>query len=158
VRKLKSFLALVASRAALTVSRRTFGKEKGAAMKFATVSKSLMMGAAIVLASSAFAATKANLTLVNPASVNGTKLKAGAYKLEWEGTGPDVQVIMQGKNVLAKVPAKVVDLNTPANANAAVVEKSSDGSNTLSGARFEGKKFALEINQSSDGMQAGSSK
>ncbi len=128
-------------------------------MKFATVSKSLMMGAAIVLASSAFAATKANLTLVNPASVNGTKLKAGAYKLEWEGTGPDVQVsIMQGKNVLAKVPAKVVDLNTPANANAAVVEKSSDGSNTLSGARFEGKKFALEINQSSDGMQAGSSK
>ena len=89
-------------------------------MKFATVSKSLLMGAAILLASSAFAATKANLTLVNPASVNGTKLKAGEYKLEWEGTGPDVQVsIMHGKNVVAKVPGKVVDLNTPAHNNAA---------------------------------------
>jgi hypothetical protein len=33
-----------------------------------------------------------------------------------------------------------------------------DGTSTLAGARFEGKKFALEIGESSDGMQAGSSK
>ena len=128
-------------------------------MKFATVSKSLVMGLALLLASSAFAATKGSLTLLNPATVNGTKLKAGDYKLEWEGTGPNVEVsIMQGKTVLAKVPAKVVDLTSAARDNAAVVNKGDNGSNTLAGARFAGKKFALEIGESGDAMQAGSSK
>ena len=128
-------------------------------MKFATVSKSLVMGLALLLASSAFAATKGSLTLLNPATVNGTKLKAGDYKLEWDGTGPNVEVsIMQGKKVLAKAPAKVVDLSSPSANNAAVVKKNDDGSASLAGARFAGKKFALELGDSGDGMQSGSSK
>ncbi len=128
-------------------------------MKFATVSKSLVMGLALLLASSAFAATKANLHLNNPTTVNGTKLKPGDYKLEWDGTGPDVQVsIMQGKTVLAKTTGKVVDLSSPAANSAAVVTHNGDGTANLSGARFEGKKFALELGESADGMQAGSSK
>lgn len=128
-------------------------------MKFATVSKSLVMGFALLLASSAFAATKASMTLINPTTVNGTKLKAGDYKLQWEGNGPAVEVsIMQGKNVIAKVQGKLVDLSTPSQNNAAIVQKSEDGSSTLSGARFEGKKYALQIGESSDGMGPGSSK
>jgi len=128
-------------------------------MKFATISKSLVMGLGLLLASSAFAATKASLHLNNPTQVNGTTLKAGDYKLEWDGTGPNVDVnIMQGKNVVAKVPAKVVDLSSPAQNTAAVVRKNSDGSSVLAGARFEGKKFALEVGEASDGMRAGSSK
>ena len=128
-------------------------------MKFATVSKSLVMGLALLLASSAFAATKASLTLQNPTIINGTKLKPGDYKLQWDGSGPNVEVsIMQGKTVLAKVPAKVVDLNSPAENNAAVVKHNDDGTSTLAGARFEGKKFAIELGDASDGMQAGSSK
>jgi hypothetical protein len=128
-------------------------------MKFATVSKSLVMGLALLLASSAFAASKASLTLQNPTMINGAKLKPGEYKLQWDGSGPNVEVsIMQGKTVLAKVPGKVVDLNAPSDHNAAVVLRNSDGTSTLAGARFEGKKFALELGESSDGMQAGSSK
>ena len=128
-------------------------------MKFATISKSVVLGLAVLLASSAFAASKANLNLQNPTSINGTKLKAGEYKLEWDGTGPSVEVsIRQGKNVLAKVPAKIVDLNSAAPNDAAVVKMNGDGTSTLAGARFQGKKFALEIGESSDGMQAGSSK
>lgn len=128
-------------------------------MKFSTIAKTLTMGLAVLLASSAFASTKATLNLNNPTIVNGTKLKAGEYKLQWEGTGPDVQVsILQGKNVVAKVSGKVVDLNAPSQNTAAVVRRNDDGTSTLSGARFEGKKFALEIGESSDGMQAGSSK
>ena len=128
-------------------------------MKFATVSKSLVMGLALLLASSAFAATKASLTLQNPTVVNGAKLKPGDYKLQWDGTGPNVEVsIMQGKTVVAKVPAKVVDLSSPAQNNAAVVKHNDDGTSTLAGARFEGKKFALELGDSSEGMQPGSSK
>jgi len=128
-------------------------------MKFATISKSVVMGLAVLLSSSAFAATKANLSLQNPTVINGTKLKAGDYKLQWEGSGPNVELsIMQGKTVFAKVAAKVVDLNSPAQANATVVKHNDDGTSTLTGARFEGKKFALEMGDSSDGMQAGSSK
>jgi hypothetical protein len=128
-------------------------------MKFSTIAKTLTMGLAVLLASSAFASSKATLNLNNPTIVNGTKLKAGEYKLQWDGTGPSVEVsIMQGKNVVAKVTGKVVDLNAPAQNTAAVVRRNDDGTSTLSGARFEGKKFALELGDASDGMQAGSSK
>jgi hypothetical protein len=113
----------------------------------------------LTLASSAFAASKANLTLNNPTSINGTSLKAGEYKLQWDGNGPNVEVsIMQGKKVVAKVPAKVVDLNQSSANDAALLKQNSDGTTTLAGARFQGKKFALELGEASDGMQAGSSK
>jgi hypothetical protein len=39
-----------------------------------------------------------------------------------------------------------------------VVKRNDDGTSTLTGARFEGKKYALEIGEMSDGMQSGSSK
>jgi len=128
-------------------------------MKFATVSKSLTMGLALLLASSAFAATKANLELHERTTINGTQLKPGDYKLQWEGTGPNVEVsIMKGKNVVAKTQARLVDLPTPSSNDAAVVKKNDDGSSALEGVRFEGKKFALELGQAGDGMSAGSSK
>ena len=128
-------------------------------MKFATVSKILVMGLALLLASSAFATTKASLTLQSTITVNGTTLKPGDYKLEWDGTGTDVQVsILQGKTVVAKLPAKLVDLKSAADNTAAVIRQNADGTASLTGARFQGKKYALEVGESSDGMQAGSSK
>jgi hypothetical protein len=128
-------------------------------MKFATVSKSLMLGLALLLASSAFAATKGSLQLSSPTTVNGTKLKAGEYKVEWEGSGPAVELsIKQGKNVIAKVPARLVDLNATAVNDAAIVRTNDDGTSSLTGVRFQGKKFGLELGDSSDGMPAGSSK
>jgi hypothetical protein len=128
-------------------------------MKFATVSKSAVLCLALLVASSALAATKANLTLTNPTNVNGTTLKPGDYKLEWDGSGPNVEVsVLQGKKVLAKVPAKVVELSTPSLNDAAVVNKNDDGTTALAGARFQGKKYGLELGSSGEGMQAGSSK
>jgi hypothetical protein len=157
------FFAPVANRAAPTASRSgKIGKkkEKGATMKlqdmkFATVSKSLLMGLALLLASSAFAATKASLNLTDATVVNGTQLKAGDYKLEWEGNGPNVEVnVMKGKNVVAKVPAHVVDLQSPALNNAAVVRHNDDGTTALAGVRFQGKKYALELGDSAAGMSS----
>lgn len=129
-------------------------------MKFATVAKGMGMGLALLLACSAFAATKASVTLQSPATINGAKLKPGEYKLQWDGSGPDVEVsIIQGKTVLAKVPAKLMNLKSASENNAAVLKHNDDGTNTLSGVRFEHKKIALEMGgESSDGMQAGSSK
>ena len=126
-------------------------------MKFATVSKTLVMGLALLLASSAFATTKGKLILQAPTTVNGTKLKAGDYKLEWDGSGPSVEVsIVQGKTVVAKVPAKVVELKSPALSNTAVVRKNDDGTRTLAGAHFENKKLALDLTDSGNGMEAAS--
>jgi hypothetical protein len=158
--KHNGFLAQVVNRAALTVSRRSLGKEKGAVMKFATVSKSLVMGLALLLASSAFASTsnKGNLQLSSAVTVNGTQLKPGDYKVQWEGSGPNVEVsIMQGKNILAKLPAHVVELQSPPSNDAAVVRHNESGPNTLSGIRFGGKKFSLEIGEASDNLQPGGS-
>jgi hypothetical protein len=78
--------------------------------------------------------------------------------LEWDGSGPNVEVsILKGKKVIAKVPAKVVDLEK-ASSNDAAVLKQSGNESTLAGVRFQGKKYALELGEASDGMQAGSSK
>jgi TolA-binding protein len=128
-------------------------------MKFATVSKSLILGLAVLLASSAFAATKVHFQLSTQTIVNGTTLKPGEYNLQWEGSGPNVEVsIMQGKKVLAKTNAKIVDLSSPSQNDAAVVKDNGDGTTSLAGARFSGKRFALDLSESSESMQPGSSR
>jgi hypothetical protein len=156
----KGFLAEVANQGRPNRSPTGFGEEKGSAMKFATVSKSLVLGFALVLASSAFATTKGNLQLTNAVTVNGTQLNAGDYKVQWEGSGPNVEVsIMKGKNVVAKAPARVVELHDAAVNDAAVLHKNDSGPETLAGLRFEGKRLALELSAAGDGGQAdGSSK
>jgi hypothetical protein len=111
-------------------------------------SKSLFLGLALLLATSAFAANKGSLQIQEPTSVNGTKLAPGDYKLEWDGTGPSVELsIKQGKKVIAKVPAHVVDLSRPAQNDAAVVKNSEDGTKTLSEVRLSGKKFAFAVGE-----------
>ncbi len=128
-------------------------------MKFAKVSSVFVMASALLLASSAFAASKGHVELQNSTLVSGTQLKAGDYRLEWEGTGPDVEVsIMQGKKVLAKVPAKIVELKTRALNDSAVVTNNSDGTASLESVQFAGKGYALQLGGSSEGAQAGSAK
>jgi hypothetical protein len=158
VGKHKDFLALVVKPGPpQNDSPLKCGNKKGAAMKFTTISKSLIMGMALLLASSAFAASKGQLELATAATINGTQLKAGEYKLEWDGSGPTVEVsVIKGKNVVAKTSAKLVNLDNSAANNAAVVMKNSDGTNTLTGIRFAGKKYALELGSSDSGMQSGS--
>ena len=48
-------------------------------------SKSLFLGLALLLATSAFAANKGSLTVQEPMTVNGTQLKPGDYKVQWDG-------------------------------------------------------------------------
>jgi len=128
-------------------------------MKFATASKSVVLGLALLLASSAFAGTKLSLLLNNPVTVNGTTLKPGDYKVQWEGTGPNVELsFLQGKNVVAKTRAHVVELQTPSHQDVALTIKNDSGPNSLAGLRFRGRKFELDLGEASDGMQAGPSK
>ena len=75
--------------------------------------------------------------------MNGQQLAAGNYQLRWEGSGSNVELsFLQGKKVVVKTAAKMVDLDHPAAYDAAVVDTSS---RTISQLRFAGKKYALAI-------------
>ena len=111
-------------------------------------SKSLFLGLALLLATSAFAANKGTLSVQEPVTVNGTQLAPGDYKVQWDGNGPAVELsITQGKKVVAKVPAHMVNLETPAENDAAVVKNNGDGTKSLSEVRLSGKKFSLALGE-----------
>ena len=117
-------------------------------MKLSTVPKSLFLGLALLLAASAFAANKGTLQIQESISVSGTQLKPGEYKVQWDGAGPNVELsILQGKTVVAKVPAHMVDLSEPSGSDAAVVTQNNDGSRSLSEVRLSGKKFAIAVGE-----------
>ena len=118
-------------------------------------SKSLFLWLALLLATSAFAINKGSLTIQEPVTVNGTKIAAGDYKVQWEGTGPNVELsITQGKKVVAKVPAHMVDLGAPSPSDAAVVRNNGDGGKSLSEVRLSGKKFSLSIGEETSKAEA----
>ena len=127
-----------------------FRERKRSGMKVSRISKGLLLGLAVLLATSAFAANKGSLSVVDPVTIAGKQLAAGQYKVTWDGSGSSVQLnIMQGKNVVATVPARVIELDRPSTDDSAVVSSNSDGSKSLSEIRFSGKKYALAIGEES---------
>jgi len=107
--------------------------------------KSLVLGLAVLIATSAFASNKGSFRVEEPVLVNGQSIPAGEYQLRWEGTGSNVELsFMKGKKEIAKTPAKVVELNQAAQYDSAVVDHS-DGKASVSEVRFAGKKTALAI-------------
>ncbi|MGA8216364.1 MAG: hypothetical protein WB799_22430 [Candidatus Sulfotelmatobacter sp.] len=129
-------------------------------MKFATLRKSLVLGVVSLSCSSAFAANKGNLRLKYAVTVNGTTtVGAGDYKVLWEGNGPNVELsIIQGKNIIAKVPARVVELETPYFADGADTQENGSQPRLLVGIHFQGKRFWLELATASGGIQPSSRK
>jgi hypothetical protein len=111
-------------------------------------SKSLILGLALLLATSALAANKGSLQVQETLTVNGTRLAPGDYKVQWEGAGPNVELtILEGKKVVAKVPAHMIDLDRPSTGDSAVVRNNGDGTRTLSEVRLNGKKFSFAVGE-----------
>jgi hypothetical protein len=128
-------------------------------MKFATVSKSLVMGLALLLASSAFAGTKATLDVADRG--DRQRYQAESRRLQTAVGRQRPQRGSQhhaGQDVSPKFRRRWSTCKHPHNDSAELLKSNDDGTKTLAGARFEGKKFALEIGDASDQMQAGSSK
>src|SRR5579862_5796657 len=116
-------------------------------MTASKISKGLLLGLALLLATSVFALNKGTLQLSDPVTVNGKQLAAGDYTVKWDGNGPDVEInILQGKNVVATVPARMVDLNRVPNQDTALTTLNGDGHKSLNEIRFSGKKYGLVIN------------
>ena len=117
----------------------------------------MVLGLAVLLATSAFASNKGSLHLSEAALVNGQQLPAGDYQLRWDGTGANVDLsIVQGGKVVTKTAAKVVEMSAASAYDAAVLDRSS-GTPSLMELRFAGKKFALAIGGSEKAEMSGSS-
>ena len=119
-------------------------------MSVSKISKGLLLGLALLLATSGFAANKGSLQVDNPVTVNGKPLAAGEYTVKWDGSGPDVQLnIMRGKSVVATVPARMLDLEQAPGRDSVVTSVNSDGHKSLNEIRFSGKKYSFAVNAES---------
>jgi hypothetical protein len=118
-------------------------------MKSSLFFKIIFATLTLALATGAFAANdvhKSSFEISAAAQVNGKQIPAGEYTVKWEGSGPTVQVsIMKGKNVVATVPAQVVELNAPATDTHVEIKNSANGDRELVGLQFSGKKYSLEL-------------
>ena len=106
-----------------------------------------LVGASLLLAVSVMAGTenKGTLRLYDNVSVQGKQLSPGTYKVEWNGQGPEVQLnILDGKNTVATVPARVVPVTTKYDQDGYTADNE-NGSRTLKELFFHGKSYQLEI-------------
>ena len=127
------------------MSRPETGQKAKEQMKLNHLAKTVVLGLAVLLASSAFASNKGSLQVRESLEVNGQQLVPGDYQLRWDGTGANVEVsFMQGKKEVAKASAKVVALDKASDYDSAVVDHSS-GKAKVSEIRFAGKKYVLAI-------------
>ena len=108
--------------------------------------KSIFLAAVLMIATSGLATSKGSFDLQHPTNVGGKTLASGNYKVQWDGTGDQVELkIYQGKNVVASTSARLVTVEHPLPNDAILVNTNGDGSMSLSRITFGGKKYALEI-------------
>ena len=119
-------------------------------MSVSKISKGLLLGLALLLATSGFAANKGSLQVDNPVTINGKPLAAGEYTVKWDGAGPNVELnIMKGKNVVATVPARMLDLEQSSVRDSIITRVNSEGHKSVNEIRFSGKKYAFAVNAES---------
>jgi hypothetical protein len=125
-------------------------------MKISKLSKGLLLGLALLLAATAFAANKGTLQVSDPLTVGGKQIGPGEYTLKWEGNGPNVELnILRGKNVVATVPAHLVDLARTPDRDATVTVVNDNGNKVLSEIRLTGRKQAFAIGAESAKAESG---
>jgi hypothetical protein len=119
-------------------------------MNVSKISKGLLLGLALLLATSGFAANKGSLQVDNPVTINGKPLAAGEYTVKWDGAGPNVELnILKGKNVVATVPARMLDLEQSPVRDSIITSVNSEGHKSVNEIRFSGKKYAFAVNAES---------
>jgi hypothetical protein len=115
-------------------------------VKSSMILKRLLPALALLLATSAFAATKGSFNIYEPVSVNGHQLKPGQYQALWDGAGPNVEVsiLSQGKLVTTS-SARLIELSSKEQNDAIVFGKDDDGTSSLREIDFAGKKYKLDF-------------
>lgn len=107
---------------------------------------------------SAFARESRSVKVAYPASVAGTAIPAGEYKLRWDSQGPDATVtLIKGKKVVITAHAQWVDRDREYDQNAVVYETGPGGSRTITEMRFAGSSRVLILGDSPSATQGAAS-
>ena len=103
----------------------------------------------VVQAATAFAKDTRRVKVVYPASVGGTTLTAGEYKLQSNTKGSDATInFVKGKSVVATAHGQWVNRDAEYDQDAVIYDKASDGSRSIIEMRFAGSKRALVVSGS----------
>jgi hypothetical protein len=116
-----------------------------------------LSGAAFLFASTVLAAdvNKGTLNVSEKVNVQGKTIDPGTYKVEWNGTGPTVQVtILHGKQTVATFPAQLTEQDSKNAVDAYGSEAEADGSRQLTAIYIGGKHTVLQLEQSAAGQQS----
>ena len=109
-----------------------------------------LLGLLLIASISAFADNSKTLKVFDSASIQGTQIPAGEYKVTWESHSPEATVkFFKGKNTVATVVGKWVDRDIQYDRNMVVSEKKSDGSVVIIEIRFAGMNKALVFGETS---------
>jgi hypothetical protein len=100
-------------------------------------------------AASAFARDQHNLTLRHGASINGTTIAAGSYKVTWSAESGDPTVnFVKGKESVATAQAKWVERNTKYDNDQVVYSNDGGAAPKIMELRFAGKSQVLVFEDS----------
>jgi len=108
---------------------------------------------ALTFAIGAFAAEK-SLTLYSNTTLNGQRVAAGDYKVDYQINGSTAQVkLLQGKKSVAEATGEVVDRDSPATDTAVVRSQNPDGSSSIVELQLAKQKSAIRF--SPEGSEKG---
>lgn len=109
---------------------------------------SILFAGSLLLCATAFAAetNKKTMHLYEKAKLEGTVLNPGDYEVEWTGNGPNVELnIVQGRDTVATVPARVMAENTSNEHDGYVLQPAKNGGESIEEIFFSGAKYDLKI-------------
>lgn len=108
----------------------------------------ILFAGSLVLCATALAekTNKKTMHLYEKAKLEGKVLNPGDYKVEWSDTGPNVELnIVQGRDTLATVPARVVAEYTSHEHDGYVLEPARNDGESIEEIFFSGAKYDLKI-------------
>jgi hypothetical protein len=115
-------------------------------MKFSMVRVLAVLIALTLTVSASADGGKTTIKLFQSVSLNGKTLAAGEYKVKWERHSADADITFsQGKQAITTVRGKFVEREKPSPYTAVVTKANSDGTETITELRFEGKKEVLVL-------------
>lgn len=111
----------------------------------------ILFAGSLLLSTAALAVktNKKTIHLYEDAKVKGTVLHPGDYKVEWNGSGPNVSLdIVHDGTTVATVPARVVAENTAHEHDGYILRPAKNGGKSIEEIFFSGKKYDLKISPS----------
>jgi hypothetical protein len=111
----------------------------------------LTLVVAVLLPLVALAADKneGRISLSAPTQLGSQQIKPGDYKVEWDGSGPSVQVrILRGSKVVATSTASLTEQKTPVPSDQVVLETQDNGTRTLRQIDFAKRRVSLVFDPS----------